>query len=108
MRAMLPQGPKNFHNFLMTGRKRAYTGLAVSVTVIHWDFLWYLQIINTRGYCRLLRHRRPTSSQHFIKLTNGEVELDWLTHRNLYTQCSSYKPEAIVDGSTFNFIFINN
>ena len=54
-----------------------YTGLSVSVTVTHWDFLWHSQIINTRGSCRLLRHRLPTSSQRFINRTSLEVDLDW-------------------------------
>ena len=98
-----------------------YTQLSVSVTVTHWDFVWHVHISNTRGLCRLLRHRLPTSSQQFInQAPAGEVDRDWPvvfrctpahplpTHGNLCTQCSSYKPEGIHECSTFNFIFIDN
>ena len=49
----------------------------MSVTVIHWDFAWRLQILNTRSLCHLIHHRLPTSSQRFINRTSGEVHLDW-------------------------------
>ena len=102
-------------------RVQRYTQLSVSVTVTHWDFVWHVHISNTRGLCRLLRHRLPTSSQQFInQAPAGEVDRDWPvvfrctpahplpTHGNLCTQCSSYKREGIHECSTFNFIFIDN
>ena len=99
----------------------SFTELSVSVTVTHWAISWHLQIFNTRGLCRLLRHRLPTSSQQFINQAREVRSIrDWSvvfrcspahplpTHCNLCTKCSSYKPEGIYQCSTFNFIFIDN
>ena len=88
----------------------------LSVTVTHWAFSWHLQILNTRGLCRMFHHRLPTSSQRLINCMNSEVDLDWSNvfrytcarKREFLQQRSSYKSEGIQECYTYNFIFIHN
>ena len=55
-----------------------YTELSVSATVRHpLTFSSHLLLINTRGLCRLLRHRLPISSQQLKNRTSREVDRDW-------------------------------
>ena len=80
--------------------------------VTHWSFS-HLLLFNTRGLCRLLHHRPPTSSQLFINRTSREVDRDWsavFKHKFARTWESVHALRTIqVRGypreSSFNFIF---
>ena len=71
--------------------------------VTHWSFSSHLPLFNTRGLCRLLRHRLPSSSQLFINHSSVrwivicQLRLDaHLPERgNLYSHCAPYKAEGI-------------
>ena len=82
--------------------------------VTHLSFSSHLLLLNTRGLCRLLRHRLPTSSQLFINCTGRKLDRDWSVvfgntfartwvsvHLLRTIQASRY-PRV----STFNFMFI--